>query len=111
MKYPGKFKFWTLQELQAEAAKYSTRNSFKDNSTNAYQSAWRHGLLDQICSHIVKPDPVCKWTFDDLCREASRYKRRTDFAHCSSAAYQSAMRRNLLDEICSHMKTHQQQEI
>lgn len=45
---------WTLEMLQAEAAKYSRRWEFQRASGNAYAAAARHGLLDQVCSHMPK---------------------------------------------------------
>lgn len=45
---------WTLELLIAEAIKYETRWAFNKGSNNAYCSAWRRGLLDEACAHMVK---------------------------------------------------------
>lgn len=39
--------------LRKEALKYNTRGSFQKGS-KAYQAALRRGLLDDICSHMIK---------------------------------------------------------
>lgn len=44
---------WSEEDLSAEASKYTSRNSFKWGSWNAYHTARRRGLLDEICQHMV----------------------------------------------------------
>lgn len=43
---------WTLELLVTEAKKYTTRWGFCEGSHNAYRSAARRGLLDQVCAHM-----------------------------------------------------------
>jgi very-short-patch-repair endonuclease len=43
------------------------------------------------------------WTNEDLAIEAKNFKTRIDFSRNSNGAYQAALRRNLMDEICTHM--------
>ena len=42
-----KYKIWTFELLQAEAAEYSSRNAFNKGSRQAYKAAWRRGILDE----------------------------------------------------------------
>ena len=44
---------WSDEMLRKEALKYNTRGSFQKGS-KAYQAALRRGLLDDICSHMIK---------------------------------------------------------
>jgi hypothetical protein len=44
-----------------------------------------------------------KWAFEKLQEEALKYKTRKEFEKNSPGAYQAAIRRSILDKICSHM--------
>lgn len=100
---------WTLEKLQAEALKYTTRGEFQDNSKSAYNLAQRRGYLDQICGHMNVLDvskennPNFKWTHETLALEALKYKNKSDFKNNSTKAYAAAWRNKILDQICSHM--------
>jgi hypothetical protein len=43
-----------------------------------------------------------KWTLEKLKEEALKYKTKIEFRN-NSSGYQSALKRNMLDEVCSHM--------
>lgn len=45
-----------------------------------------------------------KWTDEDLVQEALKYKTRSAFCNDSNGAYNIALRRGVLDEICAHMQ-------
>lgn len=45
-----------------------------------------------------------KWTFDNIKKEALKYKTRTEFAHNSGSAYYAALFKGWLDDVCTHMK-------
>lgn len=47
-----KKKVWTSDELRIEALKYNTMSDFKNNNKNAYQAAYRKGILDDITKHM-----------------------------------------------------------
>lgn len=47
---------------------------------------------------------IWKWTRHALIVEARKYQSRGEFQRGSSSAYQAARKRDLLDEICGHMK-------
>ena len=46
-----------------------------------------------------------KWTLDELKREARKYKTRGEFQKNNPRAYKAGWRRNLLNEICKHMRS------
>jgi hypothetical protein len=47
--------YWNVFEnVQEEVLKYKTRLEFKLGSPGAYNSAYRNGWLDIVCSHMVK---------------------------------------------------------
>jgi len=45
-----------------------------------------------------------KWKFEMLQKEALKYKTRVEFQKNSKGAYLAAYRRDLLDQICTHMR-------
>jgi hypothetical protein len=93
---------YTTEMLTLEAAKHNSKADFKRAHDQAYRSAIRKGILEQICSHMT--GNIIYWTEEDLSREASKYKHRGDFQKFSKNAWQTARKRNLLDKICSHME-------
>lgn len=65
MDYLPKGKKWTKEEVHAEALKYKTRTEFAratdtKGCNKAYQSAIHNGWIDEVCSHMVKPQPKNK---------------------------------------------------
>ncbi len=44
---------WTVEELKEEALKYKTRIELAEGSYGAYQSAYRRGILNDICQHMI----------------------------------------------------------
>lgn len=44
---------YTFEELRKEALKYTNKQTFKLNSYNAYQAAYRHEKFKDICSHMM----------------------------------------------------------
>ena len=89
--------------MQAEAAKYSSRNAFNTNSRRAYKAAWRAGILDEICLHMCRPSPARKWTISTLREEAQKYDTRTELSVKAPGAYHAAIKLGCLDGICNHM--------
>jgi hypothetical protein len=93
---------WTVEKLQEEALKYKARGDFKKNNQAAYMSAWRKGILDQICSHMIDSRTEA-YTFEELCLEALKYNTRSEFQEKNGGAYAAARIRGILDQICGHM--------
>lgn len=102
-KSPG---YWTKENCQKEAMKYSKRYDFQKLSRSAYSRAWNNGWLDEICSHMVQTrKPNGYWHDKERCHQESlKYANITDFIKKSSGAYHSALQHKWLDEICQHFK-------
>jgi hypothetical protein len=97
--------YWTLDRLQAEALKYSTRQEFQQKSGAAYKAAGEQKCRDQICSHMSQvKQPKGYWTLENLKTEALKYDNKVDFRTHSNPAFLTASRKKLLDQICSHME-------
>ena len=98
-------KKWADKETcRREALKYKTRSEFQKGNDGAYTYALRHGLLDEICSHMELVH-VVKWNSKEACHnEALKYNLRSEFQHGCDSAYNYALKHGFLDEICSHME-------
>lgn len=94
--------FWTKERCFEEALKYETRSAFHINSSGAYNAAYVHGWLDDICTHmkILKTH----YTKEECAIEALKYKTKTDFMVKSPIYYSHAIRKGYINEICNHMK-------
>lgn len=97
--------YWTLEALQAEALKYSTRQEFQQKNAAAYKAAGEKKCRDVVCSHMLKiKQPKGHWTLENLQAEALKYNNKVDFRKNSNPAFLTASRKKLLDQICSHME-------
>ena len=45
---------WTDDMIKIEAKKNYTRNEFRKCSESAYKIAIKRGILDDVCSHMIK---------------------------------------------------------
>ncbi|MET2951739.1 hypothetical protein ABXV18_27035 [Vibrio owensii] len=98
--------YWTKEACHDEALKYQSRNEFKKGSGSARIAAYRKGWLDEICSHMVKPQSHrVKWTKEACRDEALKYQYRVEFQKGSKGAYSSARKNGWLDDVCSHMSS------
>ena len=102
---------WTNDRLIIEAKKYETRMEFRRSSPSAYSAALKRGILQEVCSHMKRPCPIPKkqtrpnqkYSYNLLCCTALKYKTRSEFRKFDYKMYDAANKRNLLDDICSHM--------
>jgi predicted GIY-YIG superfamily endonuclease len=93
-------KKWTEEKVREEALKYTTRISFQKGSGGAYNTSRRKGILDDICSHMIRQT---KWTYETLKEESLKYNTKSSFINQNASAYSTAYNIGILDDICSHM--------
>jgi hypothetical protein len=91
---------WTLDALKASAAKYKTRNEWNKAEPNAYCSAKKRKLLDDVCPHMPKPK---RWTNEKLKASASKHRTRKEWAKADPAAYRTARDWKVMDEVAPHI--------
>ena len=84
---------WTLEELKAEALKYSNRTEFMRNSS-AYGVAQRMGVLDKVCPWEYKHT---YWDKDSVIELASTCKSTKDLQKKSHRAYIYALSHNMIN--------------
>ncbi len=99
-------KYWTEEECMNHAKKYKTRSDFQFGSNPAYQAAYRMGILDKVCKHMVKKKtkPYRYWTEERILAESKKYKFKKDFREKSHSAFVTAHKMGILEKICEHMK-------
>jgi hypothetical protein len=98
-----KKKVWTSDELQIEALKYNTMSDFKNHNKNAYQAAYRKGILDDITKHMNRSRTI--WTKDLIYQVASKYKSRSEFERGNASAYLAAKRDGYIDDLFPNPKS------
>ncbi len=94
--------YWTKERCLIEGLKYDKRSDFSHYSKGAYDSAKKHGWLQEIYSHM-KPVSNLYWTKERCEIKALLCDTRKEFRKDYMGAYNSARKHNWLDEICSHM--------
>lgn len=100
---------WSLQNLHKEAFNYSSRNHFKKNSRSAYITAWKRGILDDICSHMPKDlkigskPPNFRITKEIAKEDALKYSSKIAWKKRSMAIYNKALKMGWMTECSAHM--------
>ncbi|URQ03382.1 hypothetical protein PVA23_5 [Vibrio phage PVA23] len=95
---------WTLERLKEDALKYKTKSEWGRNSSGAYSTAHKRGLMNECCAHMIEGNsPVGYWTLERLKEDALKYKTKSEWRKNSSGAYITAYNKGLLDECCAHM--------
>lgn len=71
----------TYDRLKKIASRYKTRGQFQYCDNSAYTTSRRRGILDEICSHMIKqsysiPQLICKFLFDNIVGEKCHYNTK-----------------------------------
>lgn len=96
----GNYLKWNYNNLSILAGTYNTRSEFQDNDGGAYAAATRLGIIQEICSHMVKiKNPKFFWkTKEQVKKEASKYKNKKEFKNKSFTAYTIAIKNYWIEE-------------
>ena len=94
--------YWTKERCKETASNFTKRSEFKHGAPSAYNAAYKHGWLDEICSLMEIRLHI--FTKEECREEALKYKRRIDFMNNSPHHYSWAIRHGLMREVCSHME-------
>lgn len=98
---------FNLEQLKAIALKYETRAKLKRGNESAYNFACRHGLIDEICTHMLTKSQaqsiaLKKWTKESVITSASKFKTARDWAKSEGSAYNAARREGWLADASKH---------
>lgn len=103
--------YWTLERCKNESLKYKTKFKFMKGSRGAYEACYKNKWFNVVCKHMLSNFDARSlgktyWTLEKCKNEALKYNTRGDFHNNSYGAYQSCVRRGLLDIVCKHMPEH-----
>lgn len=90
---------WTYNKIRKVALKYNKRTIFRKNYPGAYDSAWRNGWLNDICSHMVGNKIKKYWTFKLCEKEMIGCNSRMEFCEKNRGAYYFAINNNWMDKL------------
>jgi hypothetical protein len=87
------------------AKKYNTRSEWRRASYGTYQAARKRSLTEQCVSHMVRPKNYnFTYTEENIRISAKKYNTRSEWAKKDHGSYCAALRYNIIDNVCSHMK-------
>ena len=85
---------WNYKNCYNEAKKFTNKMDFVKQSNGAYDSARRHGWLDDYTWFSSNK----KWNYDTCYEEAKKYKTKVDFKHNSCGAYSVSCKNKWIDD-------------
>ena len=97
---------WTLEAVQADALRFSTKKEWREHGPKSYDAAKRHNWVSLCDSHMVpgrKPNNY--WTFERIQEEALKYRRRSDWQRAHPSSFAKAQKMEWLDLVCGDMLT------
>ena len=95
----------TKEQCHAEALKHRTKVEF-EKSSNAYQYAYKHGWLEEICGHMVcglavRSERNRKWTPEKIRQAAATCTTRGEFCEKHMAAVRAAKKFGIYEDVCT----------
>lgn len=94
---------WNEELILEISKKYRTRSDFYNKEKSAYRASQRLGILNKVCSHMVKPEQHRYWTKERIFECAKKYNKKLYFQKENSGAYAAAINFKILDDVCNHM--------
>ena len=94
---------WTKPKLKELAKQFKTRMEFKNKASGAYSTALKYKIMDELFDdnfnqgYIYKKSRVL--SFEELKKEAEKYKTRTEFQKNDPGAYQKSRKNKLLNDM------------
>ena len=92
--------YWKNKEnMFLEAKKYISKEDFKNNNLTAFLAAYKYGYIDEM-SWLIKQKQHKKgfWTYNEVEKEALKYKTKTEFFKKSQSAYRAALKLGIIDD-------------
>jgi hypothetical protein len=92
---------WEYTSVHAAAIECGSKREFDRKFGGAYAWARRHGVLEQVTSHMQK-DTL--WNKPLAFEEAKKHLTRRDFKKAASGCVKWLERNSLMNEACQHME-------
>ena len=85
--------------MMEEAKKYSTKEEFKKGNLTAFLLAYKYGYMEEFHWFVQKKQHKWgHWTYENIQKEASKYKTKTEFFHGNQTAYRAALKLGIIDD-------------
>ncbi len=96
--------YWTKQRCKEDALLYNTVSDWVSNSPSAYQTAHKHGWLEECCAHMVEGcKPVGYWTEERILVEARKHSSGIEWKRAGGGSWPAAQRLGILEKCRAHM--------
>lgn len=98
MKHPKGY--WKIREnIMDEARKYTTKDEFRKGNLTAFLAAYRYGYIDEMDWLVrQKQHKNGYWTYENIEKEALKYKTKTEFSRGKNTAYKAAIKLGVIDD-------------
>lgn len=91
--------YWTREKMLSEARKFESLKELREGNISLYILLHKSGLLNELKIASNRKKRGYWNTFENVQKEAVKYKRKSDFSKGSTSAYQSAVRHGWIDSI------------
>tara|TARA_R110000772_G_C13310268_1_gene440116 strand:- start:32190 stop:33029 length:840 start_codon:yes stop_codon:yes gene_type:complete len=89
--------YWTKENVHKEAKKYLKLSHWEDNSSGSYNRACTMGWLEDVTSHMEKPNKIKK----EICFSHARgCKSKGEFRENNKTFYSKALNKGWYDTLC-----------
>lgn len=95
--------YWKNREnVINEAKKYTSKEEFQKKNISAFLAAHRYGYMDDI-TWLIKQKQHKKgyWTYENIEKEAIKYKTKSEFKAKSPFVYTKALKLGIIDDFFS----------
>jgi hypothetical protein len=82
---------YTEDQCREESKKYKTRVDFQKKSSSQYTAALRMGILDDVCSHMIKPRNIKQYTKEEIFNSAIKYNNQRDWIKNEVSIFRCAL--------------------
>lgn len=96
--------YWTKDLILKESIKYNTKIDFLKSNYAAYKAAANMNIINEVCSHMTKPEPKIYWDKEKIHERAKKYNKKVTFQKENPGAYAAARRLGIVDDVCYHME-------
>jgi len=101
---------WDINKLIESTKPFINKSDWIQENPKAYHAAVRLKILKELYSKLPESFTKTiqynlKWTYDKIKKSASNYDQKTKWQIGEPSAYDAARRKNIINDVCSHMKS------
>ena len=83
----AKQSYWTEEKIAETALRYKARKEFQRNEPSAYARAWKMGILDKVCRHMIRVRQRYDYDVEKIRRRIEEYDNLSDFVVNNKSMY------------------------